>query len=194
MSAFLESVKSLRDPSKTGLNFGAIGLDDCYNELNISALITELFTGQRTLLDPKSKNPINFSKVVAVVGALSSRVTQRIADLMSSLHIPMVSYGASATTLDNRVRYPYFLRTVPSDSLQIEGMIKLISKLNVKYTGALYIDDAYGASGIEGVKELARSNGICIYKPYSIAEDTSTIKMKQILNDNRYIGGGEYNA
>ncbi|XP_071181823.1 uncharacterized protein [Mytilus edulis] len=189
VSAFLESVKSLRDPSKTGLNFGAIALDDCYNELNISALITELFTGQRTLLDPKSKNPINFSKVVAVVGALSSRVTQRIADLMSSLHIPMVSYGASATTLDNRVRYPYFLRTVPSDSLQIEGMIKLISKLNVKYTGALYIDDAYGASGIEGVKELARSNGICIYKPYSIAEDTSTIKMKQILNDNRYIGG-----
>ncbi|XP_063440827.1 uncharacterized protein LOC134721628 isoform X2 [Mytilus trossulus] len=189
VSSFLESVKSLRDPSKTGLNFGAVALDDCYNELNISALITELFTGQRILRDPKSKAQISFSKVVAVVGALSSRVTQRIADLMSSLHIPIVSYGASATTLDNRVRYPYFMRTVPSDSLQIEGMIKLISKLNVKYTGALYIDDAYGASGIEGVKELARSNGICIYKPYSIAEDTSTIKMKQILNDNRYIGG-----
>ncbi|XP_052085292.1 uncharacterized protein LOC127722624 [Mytilus californianus] len=189
VSAFLESVKSLRDPSRTGLNFGAIALDDCYNELNISALITELFTGQRILLEPKSKVPIDFSKVVAVVGALSSRVTQRIADVMSSLHIPMVSYAASATSLDNRVRYPYFMRTVPSDSLQIEGIIQLISKLNVKYAGALYIDDAYGASGIEGVKALARSNGICIYKPYSIAEDTSTIKMKQILNDNRYIGG-----
>lgn len=189
VSAFLESVKSVR--SKLGINFGAIALDDCYNELNISAVMTELFTRQRVLYEPDTGKAIDFSKVVTVVGALSSRVTLRVADVMSSLHIPMVSYGASAKSLDDRIRYPYFLRTVPSDALQIEGMVKVISNLDFKYVGALYIDDAYGTSGIQGLITQANSKGICVSEPKSITEDSTELYMKDILREN-YIKQGEY--
>lgn len=188
VSAFLESVKTLG--GKTDIPFGAIALDDCYNELNISALLTELFTKRRVLRDQNTNIEVDFDKVIAVVGALSSRVTQPIADMMTSLHIPMVSYGASSITLDNRIRYPYFMRTVPSDALQIKGIITLLSKLNVNHVGALYIDDAYGASGNDGILSLASKNGICVTNSTGLTADSTSAEIIQVLKEkNQYKGG-----
>lgn len=58
--AFLRTINMLTSQSgdgsrPAGVKFGALVLDDCYNKLTASALITELFSGKTTLTDPVTK-------------------------------------------------------------------------------------------------------------------------------------------
>ena len=170
VSAFMESIISLR--KKTGTNYGGIAIDDCYSALNTSALLSDLFSKRMILRDHQSGGTdIDFDKVFVIVGALSSPVSMIIGDISTALGVPMISYGASSPELDNDARYPYFLRTVPSDTRQVKGIIQLLQKLNVTYVGALYIDDAYGKNGIKALMEQAKRSGICINQPTAIRQD-----------------------
>lgn len=58
--AFLRAVDTMTSQTGTGngvtgIRFGALVLDDCYNKLTASALITDLFSGKTTLKDPATK-------------------------------------------------------------------------------------------------------------------------------------------
>ncbi|OWF48772.1 Metabotropic glutamate receptor 3 [Mizuhopecten yessoensis] len=160
--AFIQTIKQL--PLIGGKRIGGLALDDCYSSLNISHFLTELFSGKRKLKfkTSGSEQIIDMSKVRFAVGAVSSDVTLVVADLLTHLNIPMVSYGASSSFLDNRRMYPYFLRTVPSDKLQVDGIVDVLTYLDFSFVGAIYLDDAYGYNGILDVEKKANDNGICI--------------------------------
>lgn len=175
----MQSVLKKRD--ETGIAFGAVAIDDCYSGMNITEYLMELFTQKRYIRDPQTDQIINFNNVVAIVGALSSGVTLFLADMATTLGIPMISYGASSPDLDNRIRYPYFLRTVPSDTLQVQGMIQVVERLNVTHVGLLYIDDAYGRAGREALVEEAKTKGICIEEPIGMTQLMTDAEVKSVI-------------
>lgn len=191
VSSFLHSITTLQQQTIIGPKIGGIALDDCYNPLSISYLLSELFTGRRSLKDPNTGEIVNFRNVIAVIGALSSKVTQVIADQLTLLDIPLISYGASSASLDNRIRYPLFLRTVPSDDFQVQGFVDILEKLNFSHVGVIYLDDAYGQNAKQSFLQMTEHKKICVENPLPITEDFTSEQLQNIvskLTEQRGIG------
>ena len=178
VSAFMYSI--LAKKNETGMNFGGIAIDDCYSPFNTSYYLSGLFSKTIILRDPSTNTPIDFDKVFVILGALSSPVSLVIGDVSTYLKLPMISYAASSPELDNRDRYPYFLRTVPSDNLQVKGIIKLIKHLNITRVGVIYIDDSYGNSGLRDLQYEAELNHICIDSPFKVYQDMSDEEIENV--------------
>ena len=56
---------------------------------------------------------------VAVIGTENSERTMQMADIFSVFKVPMLSYQSSSRFLDDKVKFPYFFRTIPSDERQV---------------------------------------------------------------------------
>ncbi|XP_060062925.1 uncharacterized protein LOC132543442 [Ylistrum balloti] len=183
--AFIQTIKQLSPIG--GKRIGGLAFDDCYASLNTSNFLTELFSGKKTLKykTSTSEQIIDMSKVRFAVGAVSSDVTLLVADLLTHLNIPMVSYGASSAFLDNRRIYPYFLRTVPSDKLQVDGIVDILTRLDFSFVGGIYLDDAYGYNGILDVEQKASDNGICIIDKQMVTSNYQSYpQIEQTLRQN----------
>ncbi|XP_052795980.1 uncharacterized protein LOC128228613 [Mya arenaria] len=180
VSAFMHSVQEMRNT--TGIDFGALAIDDCYNGINTTSFLFKFLDKRLILTDFTTGHVVDADRVVAVVGSLSSPVTILIGDIVNAANLPLVSYSASSMELDNRIRYPYFLRTVPSDPVQIHGMIQLVVQLEVNHVGLVYIDDAYGINGKEGLLNEAKLKNICIRDPISISQDMTTSQLDKVIN------------
>ncbi|VTJ67021.1 Hypothetical predicted protein [Marmota monax] len=85
-------------------------------------------------------------------GALTPRVSRS----------PQVSYGATMDRLSNRDTFPSFFRTVPSDRVQLEAVVKLLQKFEWNWVAALGSDDEYGREGLSIFSGLANAQNICI--------------------------------
>lgn len=68
-------------------------------------------------------------KVVAVIGSQSSTVTLSSLSVLTPLRMPMISYSSTSADLDDRVSYPFFSRTVPSDSVQVIQQTTVVANL-----------------------------------------------------------------
>ena len=53
------------------------------------------------------------------------KVSLEIARLGRIFHVPQVSYLSTAVVLSNKELYPYFFRTVPSDTFQAKVKVSL---------------------------------------------------------------------
>ena len=81
-----------------------------------------------------------------------------------------VSYASSSPDLDDRINYPYFLRTVPSDVTQADAMFDIIKEMGWQYVGIIYVDNNYGSKGKLLLEQKARDNYICIGTEVKISE------------------------
>ncbi|XP_070192200.1 uncharacterized protein [Littorina saxatilis] len=183
--AFLHTVETMNSGPANGKRFGALVLDDCYNKLTASALMSDLFSGKTTLTDPTNGEAIDMSKVVAVVGSQSSSVTLSMLSILTPLEIPTISYSATSPDLDDNNAFPFFLRTVPSDSLQASALVQLVQEMNVTFVGALYQDNNYGLRGIRKFEELAKKAGICVENPLPVNVGDSEGSLRQKLANLR---------
>ena len=158
--SFLGAVETLK--KETGENFGAIAIDDCYNPLVSGLILNSVLSGNAVLKDPVKQEVIDVSKIVAAVGAQSSTVTLAAAQPLQNLGIPLVSYGATSPVLDDRETYPLFLRTVPSDTVQLKAMLELVQALGVTHVGTINISNNYGKKAIGKFRTMAEERGICV--------------------------------
>lgn len=55
---------------------------------------------------------------IASVSAVQSPAFSSRLDTFLSRKVPQISYGSTSPALSNKDTYPYFLRTVPPDSIQ----------------------------------------------------------------------------
>lgn len=63
-----------------------------------------------------------------------TRVTRRpqLATLMHMFKVPQVSYMSTSPALSDRMTYPYFFRTVPSDLHQAHAMLELLRSVYLR--------------------------------------------------------------
>uniref|UniRef100_UPI00398F0132 G-protein coupled receptor family C group 6 member A-like n=1 Tax=Pristiophorus japonicus TaxID=55135 RepID=UPI00398F0132 len=100
--------------------------------------------------------------VKAVVGDAYSEISIVVARMLNLYLIPQVSYGASAEILSDKIRFPSFFRTIPSDVHQTEAMAKLVNHFKWNWVGAIGSDDDYGQAGMNSFISNAGKFNICI--------------------------------
>ena len=161
---------------------GGIAIDDCYNSVQTSMNISMILSGEKKLFDPYTGEVIDTKKIVAVIGPLSSGVTKSVADLLTHEKTLMISYAASSPDLDDKISYPYFLRTVPSDIQQVNAIIALLNQVDWRYVGIIYANNNYGAKAKELFLATAQKNRICVSLPKPIEESSEKAKSSELEN------------
>eukprot|EP00063_Salmo_salar_P025872 XP_014000707.1 PREDICTED: metabotropic glutamate receptor 1-like [Salmo salar] len=113
--------------------------------------------GTPTNQPPPSKKPI-----AGVIGPGSSSVAIQVQNLLQLFNIPQIAYSATSIDLSDKTLFKYFLRVVPSDTLQARAMLDIVKRYNWTYVSAVHTEGNYGESGMEAFKELASQEGLCI--------------------------------
>ena len=182
VEAFLHTIDKL--VSVTGIKFGAVIFDDCYSSAHTELIITQFLSGNLKLKKPNSTEDIDITKILAAVGNMGSDVTIPLSFLFTKLKIPFISSSSSSPDLDDRINFPYFLRTVPSDVEQARAMVEIMKEMGWEYASALYVNNNYGSKGKEQFLHFANESNICVAKsPEAIPEvDADTIDMQGIFS------------
>ena len=128
--------------------------------------------------EPKNKK---LNNVLGIVGPTTSTSTEYISTLTRYENIPIISYSATSDSLSDTQHYPNVLRTIPSDSVQVEVIKSLLDLFNWSYISLLYEDSSYGKSGRNLI-----INKFCLYKEIRINSDYSNIN--ESLNEIRTKG------
>ena len=153
-----------------------IGTSNSQSEVGVSTNL-DFFLGQNGV-----------SKVAGVVGGYHSAISMPVANLAAVLKVPQVSFGSTSPKLSNKDSYPYFLRTIPPDSIQGAGLWQFIAHFKVPSVSFVYAQEPYGEGLFTTVANLAstagqgfRINGVGMkWMPTSYNFTLATVKCKQI--------------
>ncbi|XP_078496507.1 taste receptor type 1 member 3-like [Lissotriton helveticus] len=146
-----------------GVQLGYEIYDTCFEPL-VAMQPTMLFLTRQnsTSVDVDCNYTDYNTRVIAVVGPMSSELCLYTASLFGLFMVPQVSYAASSNSLSDRILFPSFYRTIPSDKHQTEGLVKVIHLFKWNWIAAIGSDDAYGQQGLALFSTLASSQDICI--------------------------------
>ncbi|XP_072314526.1 extracellular calcium-sensing receptor-like [Eucyclogobius newberryi] len=118
-------------------------------------------------------------QVQAILGETSSSPCMAIATVLGPFHLPLISHFATCACLSDKVKYPSFFRTIPSDFYQSRALAQLVKHFGWTWVGAIRTNDDYGNNGMATFTETARQLGICL--EYSVSF-FRTDQWEKILN------------
>ncbi|XP_076844279.1 metabotropic glutamate receptor 1 isoform X2 [Brachyhypopomus gauderio] len=120
--------------------------------------------GSRWCIDgtPSNHPPPTKKPIAGVIGPGSSSVAIQVQNLLQLFNIPQIAYSATSIDLSDKTLFKYFLRVVPSDTLQARAMLDIVKRYNWTYVSAVHTEGNYGESGMEAFKELAAEESLCI--------------------------------
>jgi branched-chain amino acid transport system substrate-binding protein len=117
---------------------------------------------------------VEHERVTAVLGAVSSAVTLRLAPYCEQHRIVLISPSASAPLLTEAGEYIF--RTYPSDVLEGASMADFARDLGLDRVAVLAVDNAYGESLARVFSERLRASGGSIVASLTFPEgDTAAI-------------------
>nr|XP_057913160.1 metabotropic glutamate receptor 1 isoform X1 [Doryrhamphus excisus]XP_057913161.1 metabotropic glutamate receptor 1 isoform X1 [Doryrhamphus excisus] len=129
---------------------------------------------------PPTKKPI-----AGVIGPGSSSVAIQVQNLLQLFNIPQIAYSATSIDLSDKTLFKYFLRVVPSDTLQARAMLDIVQHYNWTYVSAVHTEGNYGESGMEAFKELASQEGLCIAHSDKIYSNAGEKQFDRLLRKLR---------
>ncbi|XP_018416476.1 PREDICTED: extracellular calcium-sensing receptor-like [Nanorana parkeri] len=98
----------------------------------------------------------------AFIGSASSTHSIAVANILGLYRYPQISHYATSSLLSNRIKFPSFFRTVPSDAFQSKGLAELALHFHWLWIGLLAVDNDYGQQGIQLVKQELTKAGACV--------------------------------
>ncbi|XP_072254968.1 extracellular calcium-sensing receptor-like [Pyxicephalus adspersus] len=98
----------------------------------------------------------------AFIGSASSTHSIVVANILGLYRYPQVSHYATSSLLSDRIKFPSFFRTVPSDAFQSKGLAELVLHFHWTWIGLLAVDNDYGQQGIHLVKQEITKAGACV--------------------------------
>uniref|UniRef100_A0A8C5BKA6 Extracellular calcium-sensing receptor-like n=2 Tax=Gadus morhua TaxID=8049 RepID=A0A8C5BKA6_GADMO len=108
-----------------------------------------------------SERPCSGS-VPAIIGVTSSSPCMAISTVIGPFHTPLVSHFATCACLSDKIKYPSFLRTIPSDYYQSRALAQMVKHFGWTWVGAIRSNDDYGNNGMAIFKDTATQLGICL--------------------------------
>jgi len=103
--------------------------------------------GTRCISDSQPQPQSRVKKPIAgVIGPGSSSVAIQVQNLLQLFDIPQIAYSATSIDLSDKTLYKYFLRVVPSDTLQARAMLDIVKRYNWTYVSAVHTEGGYGAA------------------------------------------------
>ncbi|XP_055981235.1 G-protein coupled receptor family C group 6 member A [Sorex fumeus] len=143
------------------------------------------FNCSRETMESKCDSSSYMPRVKAVIGAGYSEITMAVSRILNLQLIPQVSYESTAEILSDKIRFPSFLRTVPSDFYQTKAMAHLIQKSGWNWIGVITMDDDYGRSALNAFAIQTAANNVCIaFKevlPAFLSDNTIEVRINQTL-------------
>ena len=100
--------------------------------------------------------------IIGIIGPSTSRQAVMVSSLMGLFEIPVLSTFATSDELSDKSRFEYFMRLVPPDNFQAEGIVDLLLHYNWTYVSLVYSEGSYGENGARKITKWANINGICI--------------------------------
>lgn len=87
--------------------------------------------------------------------------------------------------LSNKLLFPTFFRTIPSDKNQVAAVIQLLVRFNWTWIALLGSDNSYGLEGMQSISQQASDYNICIAYQGVIPEYThDTVVVMRNIVDN----------
>ncbi|XP_060714745.1 taste receptor type 1 member 3 [Tachysurus vachellii] len=140
---------------------------ETYDDCGQSAIImkpTLLFftTNNSDILDVMCNYTEYKTRVHAIIGPYSSEMANVIGQLVSFFLMPQVSYRATSNSFSDKLTYPSFMRTAPTDSWQALAMVQLLQQFGWNWVAVIGSDETYGKEGQQQVSQNAADGGICV--------------------------------
>ncbi|XP_039596727.1 extracellular calcium-sensing receptor-like [Polypterus senegalus] len=119
--------------------------------------------------------------VVGIVGDPLSSHSIAISRILGLFRIPLISYYASCSCLSNKIDYPSFFRTVPSDAFQVKAMVQIIKHFGWTWVGVIGTDDDYGQYAVNSFHEEIKPFG-CVAFTETFPKAQEKFRYLQIIN------------
>ncbi|XP_075433878.1 extracellular calcium-sensing receptor-like [Ascaphus truei] len=100
--------------------------------------------------------------LAGIIGDSGSTRSILMAQMLGLYRYPQISYFATSSLLSDRIQFPSFFRTVPSDVFQSRGLAQLVSYFNWTWVGLLAADNDYGQEAIRATKMEILRAGACV--------------------------------
>ncbi|XP_053176199.1 extracellular calcium-sensing receptor-like [Scomber japonicus] len=112
---------------------------------------------------PLQETCLGTPPVLGIVGDPFSTFSIATSNVLGLFRLPIVSYFATCSCLNDRQRFPSFFRTIPSDAFQVHAMIQILKWFGWTWAGLLVSDDDYGLHAARSFQsDLAQSSGGCL--------------------------------
>ncbi|CAF1467025.1 unnamed protein product, partial [Rotaria sordida] len=164
----------------------AVLLSNKYN-IKINGNLIGWQSGQTTgnLVDALSDacRSVSQSNIVGIIGPHLSREAVIISPVGQSLGIPVIAYSATSPDLSDKIAYPNFYRTVPSDNIAAKALVKLFNRYDWTSCVIIYQNDAFGSGGSKTVSDAFYMSGLTITQmiTFDIAKRSFRADLKDIL-------------
>ncbi|XP_016337378.1 G-protein coupled receptor family C group 6 member A-like [Sinocyclocheilus anshuiensis] len=154
--AVVHTIETINNSSfLPGVRLGYYICDTCSDASKAIQSTEQLLAVNGTL--PVQCEVLERPNVKAIIGARFSEDSLAVARLLSLYMVAQISTTSSAQTLSDRVRYPSFLRTIPSDVHQTKALANFMKHFHWNWVGVVYGDDDYGKNALQSF--LAESEG-----------------------------------
>ncbi|XP_057305948.1 metabotropic glutamate receptor 8-like [Hydractinia symbiolongicarpus] len=121
------------------------------------------------------------SRHLGIVGPASSSVSRKTSNFLSNEKLQIISYGSTSPTLSDKIDYPNFMRTIPSDTFQVQVIIDLILHFNWTYISIVASDNSYGRDGTDKLLELFKKHNICVGVQIFFGVPYSDVEIKKVV-------------
>ncbi|XP_073413969.1 extracellular calcium-sensing receptor-like [Dendrobates tinctorius] len=135
-------------------------VDTCMSELRAIRGVMSLLSGTANSI-PDYDCYLQ-SVTAGIVGDLLSALSLPIARIFGVLHYPQISHGATLSSLSNKIDFPSFFRTVPSNAFQNIALSQLVGQFGWTWVGMLVVDNDVGLQGGQVIQAGMERSGVCI--------------------------------
>uniref|UniRef100_A0A8C5PDH9 G-protein coupled receptors family 3 profile domain-containing protein n=1 Tax=Leptobrachium leishanense TaxID=445787 RepID=A0A8C5PDH9_9ANUR len=98
----------------------------------------------------------------SIIGSTISTHSVILASILGIYKFPQISHYSTSAILSDRIRFPSFLRTVPSDISQSKGLAHLVVHFRWTWVGLVATDNDYGQVGIQIIQREIVKAGACV--------------------------------
>ncbi|XP_069098340.1 taste receptor type 1 member 1 [Pleurodeles waltl] len=136
--------------------------DTCSESASVFAALNILTECTRPFVKIQNSYVEYRPKAIALIGPDSSTLTSTTASILSNFLMPQIGYESTSVKLALKNFYPSFLRTIPSDDLQVSVLLHLLIQFNWTWIAVVASDNDYGRQGLQSLYGKALNIGICV--------------------------------
>ena len=125
--------------------------------------------------------------VLAIIGAECSDPAVIMANTSSKANIPIISYGANASKLSNKKKFPYFLRVITPSEKYERYLLDLASNYGANKIAFFHTTDSWGEGAAMVVMDAAKKKNIRIMKTFSFPRDASQEHIDSLVRELKEI-------
>ncbi|XP_012811543.1 vomeronasal type-2 receptor 26 [Xenopus tropicalis] len=166
--------KSNNDPLLLpNLTLGYHISDSCGDPRKAVRSVLQILSGTREPVPNYSC--VGKRNIAGFIGDLSSETTVPIAQILTLYGYSQISYGATDTSLSDRVTFPYFFRTLQSDHGHYFSLSKLLKAFGGNWVGIITSDDISGEKELQILTNYLSIDGICVEFTIKISDNMDDI-------------------